>query len=412
MQKTTKQANAQYTRVGDEIRKWFRNVDPVHVTPGDAKVVDGVDLMHVSTHYLPANLPPSDSDAEMRRELFWCERSSSPLNPYYSSFLACSPSVPFFFSCCCFSFAISLFVAFRVRQISHHGHTLLSDLVIHYLELQMQKLMPYNAYLFSEDQTSTRPGISRMSHSTDIPAMLLASQYDPNKRMRRDNPSCRSTNSFFTERRMVGPNDGKNQNSSSGSESEMRSVVGPEHGWHLWNWGEKRYIRSRFPGSRISIPFEIQAEPSHSPPSSSIYDRWQGEGYLKIGFQRSKTLGLGSVDCWVESGAPVDRKQMRQRRFPRRSSERERGTEMEDTDTKANTALVTETRLAEFNQAQIEGRTRLDGHWDIKERNKVVMSTIRSDLLPGHHIVHCEVLEETADPGGSTEFRLVAVVHN
>lgn len=34
--------------VGDEVRKWFRNVPSSQIMPGDAKVVDGVDLMHVS----------------------------------------------------------------------------------------------------------------------------------------------------------------------------------------------------------------------------------------------------------------------------------------------------------------------------------------------------------------------------
>lgn len=40
------------------------------------------------------------------------------------------------------------------------------------------------------------------------------------------------------------------------------------------------------------------------------------------------------------------------------------------------------------------------------------MATIRDDLPPGHHLVTCELLDDTADPGGGKEFRLVAVVHN
>ena len=35
--------------------------------------------------------------------------------------------------------------------------------------------------------------------------------------------------------------------------------------------------------------------------------------------------------------------------------------------------------------------------------------TIRTDLTPGDHILHCELLEATADPGGGHEFRIISV---
>ena len=38
------------------------------------------------------------------------------------------------------------------------------------------------------------------------------------------------------------------------------------------------------------------------------------------------------------------------------------------------------------------------------------ISTIREDLLPGRHTLTCEVLEDTLDPKGGTEFRLISVL--
>lgn len=34
---------------------------------------------------------------------------------------------------------------------------------------------------------------------------------------------------------------------------------------------------------------------------------------------------------------------------------------------------------------------------------------ITEDATPGDHILHCEIMKETKDPGGGTEFRIVAV---
>jgi hypothetical protein len=36
--------------------------------------------------------------------------------------------------------------------------------------------------------------------------------------------------------------------------------------------------------------------------------------------------------------------------------------------------------------------------------------TIRTDLTPGDHILRCELLEATADPGGGHEFRIISVM--
>jgi hypothetical protein len=38
------------------------------------------------------------------------------------------------------------------------------------------------------------------------------------------------------------------------------------------------------------------------------------------------------------------------------------------------------------------------------------ITTIREDLLPGQHTLTCEVLSDTLDPKGGTEFRLISVL--
>jgi hypothetical protein len=44
------------------------------------------------------------------------------------------------------------------------------------------------------------------------------------------------------------------------------------------------------------------------------------------------------------------------------------------------------------------------------DRNIGRFATIRSDLKPGRHIVTCELLEETSDPGGGHEFRMISMM--
>jgi len=43
-------------------------------------------------------------------------------------------------------------------------------------------------------------------------------------------------------------------------------------------------------------------------------------------------------------------------------------------------------------------------------RNIGRFATIRSDLKAGRHTVTCELLEETKDPGGGHEFRLISMM--
>ncbi|KAJ3829210.1 hypothetical protein F5880DRAFT_548975 [Lentinula raphanica] len=82
-------------------------------------------------------------------------------------------------------------------------------------------------------------------------------------------------------------------------------------------------------------------------------------GRVRVTYLRSESYGLGSAWCWVDE-------------------EREKG-------------------------------HRLDGWWQYQNINVANTQTIAETLLPGDHIVSCEILRETKDPGGGTEFRIVAV---
>jgi len=37
-------------------------------------------------------------------------------------------------------------------------------------------------------------------------------------------------------------------------------------------------------------------------------------------------------------------------------------------------------------------------------------ATIRDDLHPGVHTITCEILNETSDPGGGHEFRMISMM--
>ncbi|KAJ4470801.1 hypothetical protein J3R30DRAFT_1122654 [Lentinula aciculospora] len=82
-------------------------------------------------------------------------------------------------------------------------------------------------------------------------------------------------------------------------------------------------------------------------------------GRVRVTYLRSESYGLGSVWCWLDN-------------------DRQKG-------------------------------RRLDGYWTLKDIHVANTHAIVEDATPGEHILHCEILKETKDPGGGTEFRIVAV---
>ncbi|KAJ3805715.1 hypothetical protein F5876DRAFT_81473 [Lentinula aff. lateritia] len=82
-------------------------------------------------------------------------------------------------------------------------------------------------------------------------------------------------------------------------------------------------------------------------------------GRVRVTYLRSGSYGLGSVWCWLDDN-------------------REKG-------------------------------KRLDGYWTLKDIHVANTHAIVEDATPGEHVLHCEIMKETKDPGGGTEFRIVAV---
>lgn len=99
---------------------------------------------------------------------------------------------------------------------------------------------------------------------------------------------------------------------------------------------------------------------------------------MRISHLRSNVLGLGSLHCWAERDDQI--------------------------------AAALEGKVG--GKGTRDSPTRVDGWWAIRERNQGVLTTIAEDLLPGPHTLHCTLLDETLDPGGGTEFRLIAVVYD
>jgi hypothetical protein len=117
---------------------------------------------------------------------------------------------------------------------------------------------------------------------------------------------------------------------------------------HEYNWGEKKYLVGKKPESRFSFPFAIATpafqtllvDPSSTPGSEAPQSIEKGQGYVKIGYLRSNVLGLGSMQCWVEQDKQGQKRQ-------RSEQEQER-------------------------KGTHDAPTRVDGWWNIKERNQVM----------------------------------------
>ncbi|OCF40181.1 hypothetical protein I317_06005 [Kwoniella heveanensis CBS 569] len=83
-------------------------------------------------------------------------------------------------------------------------------------------------------------------------------------------------------------------------------------------------------------------------------------GLVKMYSLRSKTFGLGSVKCWADD--------------------------------------------------EVDKSVRVDGWWDNGDANIGRFASIRDDLPPGLHTITCELLEDTKDPDGGHEFRMISMM--
>lgn len=297
----------------------------------------------------------------------------------------------------------------HIVQISARGHGLAAGLIINYLSTQLALVAPSTPKgLFGRFSAARfRKTLERVY---DVPDTWLTQSFDPNELPARRAPVCRSMNSAKLHNRVSGTDDAPENDQVRGL------VLHPSsNGWEPWAWAEKHYLVARKPGALAVFDFVISAplpathddddEVIEDPldvysafegtatraasvrremPSrlrlkdqvaARVYERQRrsstfrkahgssdGGGTVAIGFQRSANYGLGSVHCWVD-------------------------------------------------EDRAKGR-RLDGWWEIKERNMGIVTEVATGLQPGRHRLQCELLADTLDPLKRHEFRLFAIVHN
>ncbi|BEJ13648.1 hypothetical protein CspHIS471_0308220 [Cutaneotrichosporon sp. HIS471] len=286
-----------------------------------------------------------------------------------------------------------------LMHISAKGHALAAGLIISYLSQQLSIVSPGGLL--------GRLGAKRLRAAQrvyDIPSTSLTASFNPSDMPGRRPPVCSSMNSPRLHAGVSGTN--LDEKGEQGIQFTTNS------GWETWAWDEKRYMVAREPGSVATFEFvtaetvaveTYDEEPMDDPiaeyephperrlaadhaqaqetrrPDSREADKQRGRasarakgrrkrprseatGTVAIGYQRSAHYGLGSVWCWVDSD-----------------------------------------RI---------GGVRLDGYWDIKERNMGIVDKVATGLAPGRHRLSCELLPDSRDPQGRKEFRLFAIMHD
>ncbi|EIW70457.1 hypothetical protein TREMEDRAFT_73476 [Tremella mesenterica DSM 1558] len=102
-------------------------------------------------------------------------------------------------------------------------------------------------------------------------------------------------------------------------------------------------------------PYIMATEPG----SRVSFELETNVGVIKMYSLRSRTFGLGTIVCWVDD--------------------------------------------------DVDKGVTVTGWWD-NDMNIGRFATIRNDLIAGRHTLTCEVSQETSDPGGGHEFRIISVM--
>ncbi|ORY23426.1 hypothetical protein BCR39DRAFT_549216 [Naematelia encephala] len=306
-------------------------------------------------------------------------------------------------------------VAVDLMHISALGHALAAGLIIRFLSDQAEKSKPASGPFAALSRLAPSSLRKTSLRILDIPTTSLTAPFDPLTPQARFNPQCRSMNSP----RLHAPYPPDDE-----SDPPIQGLmhVDDSAGWEKWAWSEKNYIISKTPGAIASFHFVISppASPDNEEPITQeelasptaeetqpsieedisrfhplplaarpggpynpnpigsrglgldsdglekrqhwAADSWDEGGRVLLGYQRSATYGLGSVWCWADD--------------------------------------------------QKDEGTLIDGWWEIAERNMGMVTEVASDLAPGPHTLHCELLEHTLDPKGRTEFRIFAIMHD
>ncbi|OXG24589.1 hypothetical protein C366_00118 [Cryptococcus neoformans Tu401-1] len=133
--------------------------------------------------------------------------------------------------------------------------------------------------------------------------------------------------------------------STRAKEPQFNLTPSANEGWEYWVHPEhldKPYFVARTPGARVSFELETSV------------------GIVKMYALKSKTFGLGTVECWADE-------------------ERRKN-------------------------------VKIEGYWNNGNVNIGRFAPIRDNLQPGKHTITCELLEETSDPGGGHEFRMISMM--
>jgi hypothetical protein len=125
-------------------------------------------------------------------------------------------------------------------------------------------------------------------------------------------------------------------------------------GWERWTWTsdqgkEKTYLRATKPGAKVE------------------FDLGAVTGRVEIYYLRSKSFGLGNIKCTINGERP----------------------------NKIEGWWDKEENIGQWVEAQVGADDR---------------STRWFNVQPGNYKMECELLSETKDPGGGTEFRIISVM--
>ncbi|WVR03959.1 hypothetical protein IAU60_000958 [Kwoniella sp. DSM 27419] len=344
-----------------------------------------------------------------------------------------------------------------VMHISARGHALAASLVIRYLREQNDRSAPPSRY---------RP-LSRLAYSyfrrpplriLDVPSTSLTGKFNPYQRDLKHTPVCRSENSP----RLHGAVSSAHEDLSHG-ESQGLTLSPQSHGWTRYAFKEKRYLIAKDPGAVAEFEFiisppvvqEVSDETAllatSDPVQPNLVEAVDGgesadeslEAELEIELETGEEVREAATETGSRPGGPAGRfdplpMAMRPggpynphaQNFDntRRARARDRGARRRSVKSKSSrptprgggSVMIGYLRSAHLGLGSVScwvdgdrtKGTRVDGWWKMDKRNMGMVKKVASDLEPGKHTLHCELLRETLDPSGGTEFRLFAVMHD
>ncbi|KLT45969.1 hypothetical protein CC85DRAFT_239698 [Cutaneotrichosporon oleaginosum] len=288
-----------------------------------------------------------------------------------------------------------------LMHISAKGHALAAGLIINYLSQQLSIVSPGGLL--------GRLGAKRLRAAQrvyDVPSTRLTASFNPADMPGRRPPVCRSTNSPRLHAAI------------SGIESDEEGAQGIQFatnsGWHPWAWDEKRYMIAREPGSLATFDFvtaETEAVETHD-------EEPLDDPIAEYEPHPERTEQRRSIERKARPETVVDRREAAKQR--ERASARARARKKRPRSDATGTVAVGYQRSAHYGLGSVwcwvdsdrAGGVRLDGYWEIKERNMGIVDTVATGLAPGPHRLSCELLPDTRDPQGRKEFRLFAIMHD